>query len=190
MFRRVMAGAIAVAATFAVSVVPVGAGGATKAVAPGPWLTNVCKTYAQMAKAVDAAGNAGQLAYANANQTDGAALQLIFQTRFQAQDAAVSSALKSVKQAGTPSIANGKQLEATAVSTLTAFHSNLQKALQQLPAVAANPSSATQLYATAYPTNLPTAAGLVQTLVKSNKAFSDAALSGRGSIYKATTNCT
>jgi hypothetical protein len=187
-FRRafVMATAIAVAAAFCVTAV---AGAATKTVPPGSWLTKVCKTYARMTTAIDSAGNAGQLAYANANQSDGTALEAIFRTRFSAQDQAVSSALATVKKAGRPSIANGKQLEATAVSTLTQFHSNLQKALQQVPAVAANPSTATQLYATAYPTNPPTGASLVQALLKSNKAFNNAALSGRGPIYKATTTC-
>jgi hypothetical protein len=190
MLRRaiVRAGVVVLTATFSVSVLAFDAGAATKAVTPAIWLTDVCKAYSQMTKAVDTAGNTGQLAYANANQSDGAALQAIFQTRFQTQDQAVALALVAVKKAGTPAIANGKQLAAAATANLTEFHTNLQRALQQVATVAANPSIATQLYATAYAAN-PTAASLLQSFVKTNKAFSNAALSGRGAIYKATTSC-
>jgi hypothetical protein len=180
---------VAVVAVFSVSLLASPAGAAGKGMSPASWLTEVCKTYSQMTKTVDTAGNTGQLAYANANQSDGAALQAIFQTRFEAQDQAVNGALAAVRKAGTPVLANGKQLRDAAVSILSEFHTNLQKALQQLPAVASNPSTASQLYATAYPTNSPTPGSLLQALVKANKAFSNAALSGRGAIYKATTTC-
>ena len=103
MLRRAMVRAVVVVvtATSSVSLLAFDAGAATKAVTPAIWLTNVCKAYSQMTKAVDTAGNTGQLAYANANQSDGAALQAIFQTRFQAQDQAVAVALVAVKKAGT-----------------------------------------------------------------------------------------
>ena len=184
-----LAAALALTALCALGAIALPAAAAPKTVSTGPWLTKVCKAYAQLQSAVDAAGNAGQLAYANANPPDGAALEPIFRTRFQAQDQAVSTALAAVKQAGTPSISKGKQLATSVVAALQQFHASLQSALQQVPGLATNPAGATQLYATAYPPDTPTIAGLVQTLMKQNKAFDNAVLGGRGAVYKASTTC-
>ncbi len=196
-FRRRAAGLmVAVIVLFAVGWVgALDASAASKTVSPGAWLTKVCASYAQMEQAVDTAGNTGQLAYANADQSDAAAMRTIFQMRFQQQLDATTKGLAAVKKAGTPAVANGKQLQKTATSTLTTFQSDLQQALQMVSALPAGDPTALQtavdqLYSTAYTSqSTPKGSALLQTLMAGNPKLQDLVLSGRGPVYKAAQTC-
>jgi hypothetical protein len=198
MTRRRRTARLMVAVTLLSAVGWVGAldaSAASKTVSPGAWLTKVCASYAQMEQAVDTAGNTGQLAYANANQSDATAMRTIFQTRFQQQLDATTKGLAAVKKAGTPAVANGKQLQKTATSTLTTFQSDLQQALQMVSALpadtAALQTAVDQLYSTAYTSqSTPKGSTLLQALMAANPKLQDLVLSGRGPVYKAAQTCT